>query len=329
MNITEKKARKKSQVILDLEVNLGGMILNNPITVASGTFGYGVEYEPFVDIASLGAVIVKGTTLEPRMGNPPPRICETPSGMLNAIGLENPGVEAFINQHLPVLRSRNAIVIVNIAGNTVEEYAKLAQILNGQPGIAGLEINISCPNVKKGGLQFGTDPGMVQEVVAAVKSQTSLPVMAKLSPNVTDIVAIARAAERGGADCLSLINTLLGMAIDIERRKPILANTFGGLSGPAIKPVALRMVYQVASEVPLPIMGEGGISSTRDVIEFLMAGATAVSIGTANFVNPLVTQEVLTGLKDYMKRHQITSIKDLIGTALPQGLAGKGNDELT
>lgn len=329
MNITDKKARKKSQVILDLEVNLGGMILNNPITVASGTFGYGVEYEPFVDIASLGAVIVKGTTLEPRMGNPPPRICETPSGMLNAIGLENPGVEAFINQHLPVLRSRNAIVIVNIAGNTVEEYAKLAQILNGQPGIAGLEINISCPNVKKGGLQFGTDPGMVQEVVAAVKSQTSLPVMAKLSPNVTDIVAIARAAERGGADCLSLINTLLGMAIDIERRKPILANTFGGLSGPAIKPVALRMVYQVASEVPLPIMGEGGISSTRDVIEFLMAGATAVSIGTANFVNPLVTQEVLTGLKDYMKRHQITSIKDLIGTALPQGLAGKGNDELT
>jgi len=329
VNITDKKARKKSQVILDLEVNLGGMILNNPITVASGTFGYGVEYEPFVDIASLGAVIVKGTTLEPRMGNPPPRICETPSGMLNAIGLENPGVEAFINQHLPVLRSRNAIVIVNIAGNTVEEYAKLAQILNGQPGIAGLEINISCPNVKKGGLQFGTDPGMVQEVVAAVKSQTSLPVMAKLSPNVTDIVAIARAAERGGADCLSLINTLLGMAIDIERRKPILANTFGGLSGPAIKPVALRMVYQVASEVPLPIMGEGGISSTRDVIEFLMAGATAVSIGTANFVNPLVTQEVLTGLKDYMKRHQITSIKDLIGTALPQGLAGKGNDELT
>lgn len=315
--------------MLDLEVNLGGMILKNPITVASGTFGYGVEYEPYVDIASLGAVIVKGTTLEPRMGNPPPRICETPSGMLNAIGLENPGVEAFINQHLPVLRSRNATVIVNIAGNTVEEYAELAKILDPQPGITGLELNISCPNVKKGGLQFGTDPEMVQEVMAAVKSQTSLPVMAKLSPNVTDIVAIARAAQQGGADCLSLINTLLGMAIDIEHRKPILANTFGGLSGPAIKPVALRMVYQVASEVPLPIMGVGGISSTRDVIEFLMAGATAVSLGTANFVNPLVTREVLAGLKDYMERCHITSIKELIGTALPQGLGGKGNGELT
>ena len=329
MNITDKKARKKSQVILDLEVNLGGMLLNNPITVASGTFGYGAEYEPFVDIASLGAVIVTGTTLEPRMGNPPPRICETPSGMLNAIGLENPGVEAFINQHLPVLRSRNATVIVNIAGNTVEEYAELAKILTPQPGITGLEINISCPNVKKGGLQFGTDPGMVQEVVAAVKSQTSLPVMAKLSPNVTDIVAIARAAQQGGADSLSLINTLLGMAIDIEHRKPILANTFGGLSGPAIKPVALRMVYQVASEVPLPIMGVGGISSARDVIEFLMAGATAVSLGTANFVNPLVTREVLAGLKDYMERSKITSIKELTGTALPQVLAGKGINELT
>lgn len=301
------------------------MALKNPITVASGTFGYGMEYEPFVDVASLGAVIVKGTTLEPRAGNPPPRIFETPSGMLNAIGLENPGVEAFVTHHLPVLLSRNATVIVNIAGNTVEEYAELARILDGQTGITGIEINISCPNVKKGGLQFGTDPGMVQEVVSAVKSQTSLPVMAKLSPNVTDIVAIARAAERGGADCLSLINTLLGMAIDIEQRKPLLANTFGGLSGPAIKPVALRMVYQVASEVALPIMGLGGIMCTRDVIEFLMAGATAVSIGTANFVNPLVTREILKGLREYMEQRQITSIKELIGTALPQGLAGKGN----
>ena len=329
MNTTDKKARKKSRITLDLEVNLGGMILKNPITVASGTFGYGLEYEPFVDIASLGAVIVKGTTLEPRVGNPPPRIFETPSGMLNAIGLENPGVEAFITQHLPALKSRNATVIVNIAGNTVEEYAELAKILNCQAGIAGLEINISCPNVKKGGLQFGTDPGMVQEVVAAVKSQTTLPVMAKLSPNVTDIVAIAKAAERGGADCLSLINTLLGMAIDIEHRKPLLANTFGGLSGPAIKPVALRMVYQVASEVSLPIMGVGGIANTRDVIEFMMAGATAVSIGTANFVNPLVTREVLRGIREYLEQHQITSIKELIGTALPQGLAGKGSNELT
>ncbi len=329
MNNTDRKARKKSRITPDLRVNLGGIILNNPITVASGTFGYGMEYEPFMDIASLGAVIVKGTTLEPRAGNPPPRICETPSGMLNAIGLENPGVEAFINQHLPVLRSRKTTVIVNIAGNTVEEYAELARTLDGQSGIAGLELNISCPNVKQGGLQFGTDPVMVQELVAAVKSQTSLPVMAKLSPNVTDIVAIARAAERGGADCLSLINTLLGMAIDIENRKPFLANTFGGLSGPAIKPVALRMVYQVASEVPLPIMGMGGITDTRDVIEFLMAGATAVSIGTANFVNPLVTQEVLAGLRDYMEQNQITSVQELIGAALPQGLPKKGSAELT
>jgi dihydroorotate dehydrogenase (NAD+) catalytic subunit len=326
VNTTDRKTKKKNRIILDLEVDLGGMILKNPITVASGTFGYGLEYEPFVDIASLGAVIVKGTTLGPRTGNPPPRILETPSGMLNAIGLENPGVESFIKHHLPVLRSRNVTVIVNIAGNTVEEYAELARILNDQSGIAGLEVNISCPNVKKGGLQFGTDPGMVQEVVAAIKSQTSLPVMAKLSPNVTDIVAIARAAERGGADCLSLINTLLGMAIDIERRKPFLANTFGGLSGPAIKPVALRMVYQVASEVALPIMGVGGITNTRDVIEFLMAGATAVSIGTANFVNPLVTMEVLNGLREYMEQNHIYDIKELIGAALPQGLAGKGGN---
>ncbi len=317
MNTTDKKAKKKGRIPLDLKVNLGGMILNNPITVASGTFGYGVEYESFVDIASLGAIIVTGTTLEPRPGNPPPRIYETPSGMLNAIGLENPGIEVFVNQHLPVLRARQATVIANIAGNTVEEYAEMAKILDSQSGITGLEINISCPNVEKGGLQFGTDPGMVQEVVSAVKSQTSRPVMVKLSPNVTDVVEIARAAERGGADCLSLINTLLGMAIDIENRRPFLANTFGGLSGPAIKPVALRMVYQVASAVPLPIMGIGGITNTNDVLEFLMAGATAVSIGTANFVNPIVTEEVLTGLKEYMEQHQITSIKELIGAALP------------
>ncbi|MGE5403849.1 MAG: dihydroorotate dehydrogenase, partial [Candidatus Saccharibacteria bacterium] len=241
--MAERKSKKKESFKCNMEVNLGGMLLKNPVTVASGTYGYGREYEDFVDSVVLGAVIVKGTTLEPRLGNPPPRIYETPAGMLNAIGLENPGVKVFIKDYLPYLREKGVTVIVNIAGNTVDEYAKMAKMLDKQKGIAGLELNISCPNVKKGGLQFGTDPVMVKEVVSAVKSQTKLPVMPKLSPNVTDIVKIARAACDGGADCLALINTLLGMAIDVDKRKPVLANTFGGLSGPAIKPVALRMVY--------------------------------------------------------------------------------------
>jgi len=318
VSVTDKKTRKKARAQLNLQVNLGGMQLKNPVTVASGTFGYGFEYEPFVDIAGLGAVIVKGTTLEPRMGNPSPRIIETPAGMLNAIGLENPGVDVFIGEYLPALRSRGVTVIANIAGNTMEEYARLAARLDGQPGIAGLELNISCPNVKQGGLQFGTDPVMVKEMVAAVKSQTSLPVMPKLSPNVTDITAIARAAYEGGADCLALINTLMGMAIDVDKRRPVLANTFGGLSGPAIKPVALRMVYQVAQEVPLPIMGLGGIMNTRDALEFLMAGATAISIGTANFVDPMITTQIIAGLQEYMEECHIADINDIIGAALPQ-----------
>ncbi|NLB19210.1 MAG: dihydroorotate dehydrogenase [Syntrophomonadaceae bacterium] len=310
--------KKKTRTQPNLQVNLGGMQLKNPITVASGTFGYGFEYEPFVDIAGLGAIIVKGTTLEPRLGNPPPRIIETPAGMLNAIGLENPGVDVFIEEYLPTLRERGVTVIANIAGNTIEEYARLASRLDGQPGIVGLELNISCPNVKQGGLQFGTDPVMVKEMVAAIKSQTSLPVMPKLSPNVTDITAIARAAYEGGADCLSLINTLMGMAIDVDKRKPVLANTFGGLSGPAIKPVALRMVYQVAQEVPLPIMGLGGIMNTGDALEFLMAGASAISIGTANFVDPQVTTQIISGLQKYMEERHITDINEIIGAALPK-----------
>lgn len=315
--MAERKNRRKMTVSHELAVNFAGIELKNPVTVASGTFGYGREYEPFVNPASLGAIIVKGTTLEPRQGNPPPRIMETASGMLNAIGLENPGVEIFINEHLPYLIDQGATVIVNIAGNTVEEYARLAEILDGQKGIAGLELNISCPNVKKGGLQFGTDPVMVKEVVAAVKGSTKLPVIAKLSPNVTDIVEIAWAARDGGADGLSLINTLLGMAIDVERKKPALANVFGGLSGPAIKPVALRMVYQVASEVDLPIMGVGGIMNFKDVLEFLMAGATAVSVGTANFVNPLTTHEILRDLNKYLEENEITDINEVIGLVLP------------
>jgi dihydroorotate dehydrogenase (NAD+) catalytic subunit len=315
--MSERKPRKREQILPEMGVNLAGIALKNPVTVASGTFGYGREYESFLDISQLGAVIVKGTTLEPRLGNPPPRIFETPSGMLNAIGLENPGVYAFIEHHLPYLKERGATVIVNIAGNTMEEYARMAEILDQQSGIAGLELNISCPNVKKGGLQFGTDPDMVKEVVAGVKARTSLPVLVKLSPNVTDIVGIARAAQEGGADCLSLINTLLGMAIDIEKRKPLLANTFGGLSGPAIKPVALRMVYQVASAVDLPILGGGGIVNYRDVMEFMMAGATAVSVGTANFVNPVVTRDIIEGLGRYMVRHGIKDVNEFIGAALP------------
>ncbi len=312
----DKKTRKKPKGSVNMQVNLGGMLLKNPVTVASGTFGYGQEYEPYLDITGLGAIIVKGTTLEPRCGNPPPRICETPAGMLNAIGLENPGIDVFLNDYLPWLRERGATVILNIAGNTIEEYAEMAGRVENHSGITGLELNISCPNVKRGGLQFGTDPTMVREVVAAVKSNTSLPVMAKLSPNVTDIVAIARAAWEGGADSLSLINTLMGLAIDVENRRPVLANTFGGLSGPAIKPVALRMIYQVASEVPLPIMGLGGIMDFNDVLEFLMAGATAVSVGTANFVNPRVTEEIIADLQAYMIDHQITDVNDLVGVAL-------------
>jgi len=244
---------------VDLSVDLGGVIMHTPIAVASGTFGYGREYEPYQDIADIGAVIVKGTTLEKKAGNPAPRIVETPAGMLNAIGLENPGVEAFIQEYLPYLKEKGVTVVLNIAGNTVEDYAKITSRINSEPGIAGIELNISCPNVKQGGLQFGTDPQTVFDVVRAVKKETSIPVIPKLSPNVTDIVEIAKAAAEGGADALSMINTLMGMAVDIERRRPVLANIFGGLSGPAIKPVALRMIYQVYKAVNLPILGGGGI----------------------------------------------------------------------
>lgn len=301
--------------LVNLAVNLGGIHMLNPLAVASGTFGYGREYEDYVEIDKLGALIVKGTTLAPRPGNPAPRIAETPAGMLNAIGLENPGVDVFLEEYLPYLVQKRVTVIANIAGNTVEEYAALAARLEGHPGVAGVELNISCPNVKQGGLQFGTDPVLVREVVQAVKSQTSLPVMPKLSPNVTDITAIARAAWDGGADALSMINTLMGMAIDIQSRRPVLANIFGGLSGPAIKPVALRMIYQVYREVPLPILGGGGIMDARDALEFILAGATAVSIGTANFVNPRAGMDIIEGIASYMKGNEITNLSELVGWA--------------
>lgn len=300
----------------DLKVNLGGILMNNPVAVASGTFGYGSEYAPYLDIAEIGAVIVKGTTLEPRAGNPPPRIVETPSGMLNAIGLENPGVDVFLNEHLPYLRSRGATVIANIAGNSLEDYAEVAAKIDGHDGVAGIELNISCPNVKAGGLQFGTDPDMVYRVVSAVREATALPIIPKLSPNVGDIVAIARAAREGGANALSMINTLMGMAVDVEKRRPILGNIFGGLSGPAIKPVALRMIYQVYQEVDLPILGGGGIMNSTDALEFIMVGASAVSIGTGNFVNPRVANEVAGGLREYLLRENLTSITELVGAAV-------------
>ncbi|MGR6835671.1 dihydroorotate dehydrogenase [Syntrophomonas erecta] len=301
--------------IPDLSVNLGGLQLDNPVCVASGTFGYGREYEDFVDLPAIGGVIVKGTTLTPRPGNPTPRIIETPAGMLNAIGLENPGIDAFLTEHLPYLCERNVTVIANIAGNTVEEYAEITRRIEKSTGVAAIELNISCPNVKQGGMQFGTDPDTVYKVVAAVKKETALPVLPKLSPNVTDIVAIARAAEAGGADALSMINTLMGMAVDIENRRPFLANIFGGLSGPAIKPVALRMIYQVYNQVKLPILGGGGIINYQDALEFIMVGATAVSVGTANFINPCVSKQLVEDLTLYLQENSIRSVKELIGVA--------------
>ncbi|MEA4884162.1 MAG: dihydroorotate dehydrogenase [Clostridia bacterium] len=301
---------------IDLSVNLGGIHLVNPVVMASGAFGYGSDYADFVDMASVGAICVKGTTRRPRLGNPPPRIVETPCGMLNAIGLENPGIEAFLSEHLPRLRAGGATVIANIAGTSVEEFAEMAAMIDAADGVAGIELNISCPNVREGGMHFGSDPGLVHEVVMAVKGATSLPVMPKLSPNVGDIVAIARAAEAAGADALSMINTLVGMAVNIDARRPVLGNVFGGLSGPAIKPVALRMIYEVHREVRLPILGGGGIISSRDALEFLMVGASAVSIGTAAFVNPGCTAQVLSGIRGYMERHELTRLDRITGAAL-------------
>lgn len=301
--------------MLKLAVNLGGIEMQNPVTVASGTFGWGKEYQDFVDVSMLGAIIVKGTTLHPKAGNPGTRIAETPAGMLNCIGLENPGVHAFKRDILPEIISLGSPIIVNIAGDSVEEYAEVAWELSQAKGVAGLEVNISCPNVKKGGMAFGTDIVMLTAVVNAVKNHTHLPIIVKLSPNVTDIVTMAKAAVDAGADALSVINTLLGMAIDINCRKPVLGNIMGGLSGPAIKPVALRMVWQVSNAVDVPILGMGGIVSAADALEFILAGATAVAVGTGNFLNPAATMDVLSGIKQYMGQYGVEDIKDLIGAA--------------
>jgi dihydroorotate dehydrogenase (NAD+) catalytic subunit len=309
-----KKEAIKSDSI-NMGVNLAGIQLRSPLAAASGTFGYGREYEDFVDLQKIGALIVKGTTLSRRYGNKEPRIAETPAGMLNAIGLENPGIDVLLNEYLPYLREKGVTVFVNIAGNTVDEYALVASRIEEHKGIAAIELNISCPNVKKGGLQFGTDPKMVFKVVSAVKNAASIPVIPKLSPNVTDIVEIARAAEDGGADALSMINTLMGLAIDINKKRPVLGNVFGGLSGPAIKPVALRMIYQVYKEVEIPILGGGGIMNYVDALEFIMAGANAVSIGTANFVDPTTVSRIHIDLLRYLDENGIQDINELVGAA--------------
>ena len=297
----------------DLRVNIGSLELQNPVMTASGTFGYAREFEDLVNLHRLGGIIVKGISLEPRAGNPPQRIVETPCGMLNAIGLQNVGVERFIAEKMLYLKGIGVPVIVNVLGDTVEEYRQLTRRLRGVEGIAALEVNISCPNVKKGGVAFGTVPSMAATVTEAVKKAADVPVMVKLSPNVADIVEMAKAVEAGGADSISLVNTLIGMAIDLKRRKPVLANVIGGLSGPAIKPVALRMVYQAAGAVKIPVIGIGGIENTEDALEFILAGATAVQIGTANFINPRVSEEVVEGIGDYVKANQLKSIRDLIG----------------
>ncbi|OCL27900.1 dihydroorotate dehydrogenase B catalytic subunit [Orenia metallireducens] len=300
---------------VNLVVDLNGLKLQNPVTTASGTFGFGPEYKNYVDLDRLGGVMVKGTTLEPKLGNPTPRIAETPAGMLNAIGLQNPGVDHFLARILPLIKDYNFKTIVNISGNTVEDYAKLANKLNVD-GVDALEINISCPNVKKGGLAFGTQPEMAASVVEAVRAETDMTLITKLSPNVADITSIARAVEEAGTDIISLINTLLGMKIDIHRHEPILANKMGGLSGPAIKPVAIRMVYQVAQAVDVPLIGMGGISNAEDAIEFFLAGASAISVGTANFVNPEVTMEILDGIEKYLVEKGYEDINEIVGLAI-------------
>ena len=298
----------------DLRVRIATLELRNPVMTASGTFGYGREFSQLVELGQLGAIIVKGISLRPRSGNPPPRIVETACGLLNAIGLENVGVDRFIVQKMPFLRKTTTPVIVNVLGDTVEEYGEIARRLDGVEGISGLEVNISCPNVKKGGVAFGTVPEMAAMVTREVRQATRLPVIIKLSPNVTDIVCMARAVEEAGADAVSLINTLIGMAIDPVSRTPLLANGIGGLSGPAIKPVALRMVWQVAGAVSIPVIGIGGISTTDDALEFLLAGATAVQVGTANFYDPSTLERIILGINDYLQQQGERAVGDIIGT---------------
>lgn len=298
--------------MLNTSVNLAGVQLKNPVMTASGTFGSGAEYNEFVDLNRLGAVVTKGVANVPWPGNPTPRIAETTGGMLNAIGLQNPGIDVFVKRDIPFLKQYDTKIIVNVCGKSTEDYLEVVERLGDEP-VDLLEINISCPNVKEGGIAFGQDPKAVEAITKAVKAKAKQPIIMKLSPNVTDITVMAKAAEAGGADVLSLINTLTGMKIDIQRQCFAIANKTGGLSGPAVKPIALRMVYQVANAVSVPIIGMGGIATPEDAIEFILAGATAVSVGTANFYNPYATIQVAEGIEDYMKQHNCEDINQLIG----------------
>jgi len=300
--------------MLKTQVHIGrGLTIKNPVMTASGTFGYGLEYGDFIDLNRLGGVLVKGTTLHPRQGNPYPRMAETPSGMLNAVGLQNKGVDYFCEHIYPTISGYDTAMIVNVSGSQVEDYIETAEKINALEGISAIELNISCPNVKEGGMAFGVTCAGAASVVRAVRAVYDKTLIVKLSPNVTDITEIARAVEAEGADSISMINTLLGMAIDAEKRRPVLSTITGGLSGPAVKPIALRMVWQTTQAVKVPIIGMGGIASAKDAIEFLLAGASAVEVGTYNFVDPSVTTQIVDGIEDYMRRHGFTDIQDLIG----------------
>lgn len=297
---------------LDMSVDLNGLHLKNPVTVASGTFGFGEEFEAYMDLNTIGAISVKGLTLKPKKGNPPPRLHETQMGLLNSIGLENPGVEVFINKYIPYLRQFDTKIIANINGSNLEEYKRMAEILD-QEDIDSIELNISCPNVKDGGLAFGTNPKVVKEIVTAIRKSTTKHLMVKLSPNVTDIREIALIVESCGADAISLINTVAGMAIDIEKQQSVIKRKVAGFSGPAIKPIAIRKVYEVASVVKIPVLGMGGITTGEDAIEFVLAGASAIAIGTGNFINPKTSIDVLKSMENYLKRKEYSSVKEIIG----------------
>ncbi len=301
----------------DLSVRIGSLQLPNPLIAASGCFGYGLEYDEIVDLSALGGVCVKGLFMTEREGHPPPRIVETPAGMINAIGLQGIGVHRFVKEKLPLLHERGARVFVNVCGTTVDEYVEVSKVLSQAEGVSALELNISCPNIKEGGIQFGCSLVGTGAVVSAVRKATHLPVIPKLTPNVTDVPSFARAAEDAGADAVSLVNTFLAMAIDVETRRPTITNVLGGLSGPAIRPIAVRMVWECAQEVKIPIIGMGGITNARDTLEFMLAGATAVQIGRANFADPFVWSKVLAGIEDYLERHRIDRLSDLIGAFDP------------
>lgn len=307
----DRKKEQKTTPAISIEI--AGLKLRNPVMTASGTFGYGSEFAPYMDMERLGAIVVKGLSLNPREGNPPPRIVETPCGMLNAIGLQNVGVEGFIKEKLKFLRKIKTPVIANVFGETIEEYSEVTRMLEDSSGVAAVEVNISCPNVKKGGIVFGTDPVEASRVVTAVRRSTQLPVITKLSPNVTDIKVMVKAVEESGADAISLINTITGMAIDVERRVPLLATKTGGLSGPAIRPVAVRMVWEAKKVATVPLIGIGGIVTANDALEFIIAGASAVQVGTANFITPDASLKILDGITDYVSRHK-TSVRDLVGS---------------